>query len=145
MLVEFGGEEGAMIGEAHRVEFVGRRKTRQGTFRRFGERAQPRDLDAVGEEIIGETIAIGGAQRDVELDEDGAGAHPVAIIDTYRAHLTLFDGLNALYARGGNHAALGNRDDIDIADPRPAAEYEQHDREDDCKTPARASRALPRR
>ncbi len=82
-------------------------------------RAQPRDIELLGQQVAAQVIAFRRIDRGIELDQHVAGPDRLPVLHGNGAHHSGLEWLDHLGAAAGHDFSRGRRDDVDGAPPRP--------------------------
>ena len=133
MLISAGSRIGGRLEVGQRIVAAGKR------------RAQPRDVELLGEEIVLQMIAFGRVHGRIELDQHVAGLDRLPVVHMDGAHHPGLERLDDLGAAARHDFAGRRRDDVDRAPPGP--DQRRAEQQDDGERRSRgrsATAAFPR-
>ena len=116
MAIRSGSRIGGRHEVGHRIVAAGER------------RAQPGDVELLGEQVVAQMVALGFVYGRIEFDQDVAGLDLLPVLHTDRAHHPGLERLDHLGAPARHDLAGRRGDDVDRARPGPnQRRAEQHD------------------
>ena len=102
-----------------RVCFGGRREVGERIVPGGERRAQPRDVELLGEEVAAQVIAFRGVYGRIELDQHVTGLDRLPVVYPNGAHNAGLERLDDLGAAARHDFSARRRDDVDRAPPGP--------------------------
>ena len=109
----------ALGADQRRVRIVGRREVGHGIVPAAKCRAQPRDVEPLGEEVVAQMIAFRRVDGRIEFDQHVAGLDRLPVLHPDGAHHPGLERLDDLGATARHDFSGRRRHDVDRAPPGP--------------------------